>query len=58
MDSAQDIETLAQERQMLSLLRETMAMLPDMRRQVSELRVYRDSPQKRLLNACGSLALT
>lgn len=42
MDSAQGPETLAQERQMLSLLREMLAMLPDVHRQVLELRVYQD----------------
>ena len=42
MDSAQDLETLVQERQMLSLLREIVAMLPDVYRQVIELRVYQD----------------
>ena len=42
MDSAQDPETLAQERQMLSLLREMIAMLPGVHRQVLELRVYQD----------------
>lgn len=42
MASAQDLETLVQERQLLSLLREMIAMLPDVHRQVIELRVYQD----------------
>lgn len=42
VDSAQDLGTRAQERQMLSLLREMVAMLPSLYRQVIELRVYQD----------------